>query len=277
MLNKPFVSIYRDLLHELLSSTEELNKRTGTQVKVLRGGASFRLDLSDRTLPTIGTRKTYPATAAAEIAWFLSGSNDLTWLRKYSSIWDMFVEDDDRTVQSAYGYRWRRHFGRDQIVAAIGTLSKDPTNRRVWVSAWDPAEDGLGMPNQKNVPCPVGFSLTITDGELHSTLAIRSSDVFVGLPYDVMGHALLMDALAAQLEVSVGVMQVSIAHAHLYESHWDLADFCSAAIPTTPDFQLPNWSVHQIIGMPDRYVGMMRQLQKQVIWPTFNPKPIVIP
>lgn len=295
----------------------EVNKRTGVRVKVGRGGMAFRLDLSDGILPTIGFRKTFPKSAAAETAWYLMGTQDATFIRKYAPLWDKFIEeipfDLDRVpplrdgmaapavmmrtktvgpvggprqtvengafiegVKAAYGYRWREHFGRDQIRLGVEALRKDPTDRRVFISAWDPMEDGLGTAGQKNVPCPASFNLTVLEGQLHSSLFLRSSDIFVGLPYDVMGHALLLDALAHELRLRPGILHVTLGHAHLYESHWDMTAEMMKQEPVVPQLQLPGWKMSQIERNPDDYVLRLAEEAKQHVWPAYNPKPEVV-
>lgn len=280
----PLQDIYTALLSWLLSPAcpEQVNARTGHKIKVGRGGTAFRVDLSDGILPTVGVRKLFPKSAAAEVAWYLSGEQDVTWMRRHAPLWDKFVEEDRTTVLSAYGYRWRKHFGRDQIGQALDALRKDPSDRRVYISAWDPAMDGLGAHGQRNVPCPTSFNLYIIDGELHSSLYLRSSDVFVGLPYDVMGHALLMDALAAELgpHVLPGVMHVTLAHAHLYEDHYEMAKQCvSSPLKqdlVVPRIGLPAWSVTEIVAERDAYVSTVAAVARAADWPAFNPKPFVV-
>lgn len=281
--------IYGQLLTWLLSplSIIETNKRTGVRVRVGNGPTSFRIDLADRLLPTVGLRKTFPRSAAAEVAWFLQGTQDATFIRKYAPLWDKFVEPISRPadqvtnevfegVKAAYGYRWRQHFDRDQLALALLALAKDPTDRRVWVQAWDPSEDGLGAQGQRNVPCPIGFTLSITGGRLHSALVIRSSDVFVGLPYDVMGHALLMDAIAASLNVELGYMSVQLGHAHLYECHWEMAKQCLTQQPVVPPIVMPGYTVAKIEAEPDAYVQVLANKASGVFWPNFNPRPEVV-
>jgi thymidylate synthase len=272
----PFADIYRNLLVWALNSPEEVNERTGKKVRVGRGGTSFRLDLSDELLPTCGLRKTFPKSAAAEVAWYLSGVQDVTWMRQHAPFWDKFVEADGKTIKSAYGYRWREHFGRDQIQLAIDALRANSSDRRVYVSAWDPSEDGLGADGQRNVPCPVAFNFHVQGGELHSTMTLRSSDLFVGLPYDVMGHALLMATMAASIGVRPGVMQVAICHAHLYEVHYDMAAKAVAQRATCPELYMPRWTVEEIELRKDSYVNMMGAAQKQHQWPSYSPRPDVV-
>lgn len=271
--------VYRELLRSLLDSEySEINERTGVLIKTLFGGYSFKLDLSNDRVPVVGSRKLFPRSAAAEIAWFLSGSNDVTWLEKYSGIWSKFTEDDGKTVSSAYGNRWRSYFGRDQVADAVEALKANSTDRRVYVSAWDPAEDGLGRPS-KNVPCPLGFTLSIAGGALHSTVTLRSSDVFVGLPYDVMGHAMLMQVLATTLDVNVGTMTVTLAHPHLYEPHFEMARTCvDAPLPArfTLGPRLQPFDLENVERFPDEFVAAYVDEAKECSWPEFSPRPELV-
>lgn len=288
---RPFCEHYEELLQQLLRSPAEANVRTGTRVRVLPGAASFTLDLSHRVLPTAGLRRVYPRVAAAETAWYVSGEQDVAWMRRHAAIWDKFVEpirvrtfEDDvfvgydtfNGVRAAYGYRWRRHFGRDQLRLAVDALRRDPSDRRVAVSAWDPSEDGLGAPDQLNVPCPAMFTLCVVGGRLNSTMLLRSSDVFVGLPYDVMGHALLMDALAVELGLSVGRATFALAHAHLYECHWDMATIACTQVPTVPPMVLPGWSLSAIEDDRDAYVAAVAEASDRHAWPPYVPRPEVV-
>lgn len=279
---KNFGSVYRKLLGDLLNKDHaivETNKRTKTQVAVLPGAQAFQLSLEDGLLPLNGLRRTYPRTAAAEVAWFLKGARDVEWLEEREvRIWSPFVGtgNHEGLVENAYGYRWRSHFDRDQIADAVETLQGDPSSRQVYVSAWDPARDGLGRRN-KNFPCPVGFTFSILNNQLHSTLLLRSSDVFVGLPYDVMGHAMLMAIVAGWIDsrLTLGTMTVTLAHVHMYADHWDMAKDClSRTIQVNPKIQLvqikqdrPDW---------DYFISQYEQQCLRKKWPELNPRPRLV-
>lgn len=277
-----FALEYVQILNAALHATVEMNQRTKTRIKVLPGGVSFKLALFDGMLPTCGVRKTYPRSAAAEVAWFLQGTRDVTWLRNQCPLWDKFVEEDGVTVKNAYGYRWRKHFGRDQINGAVKALVADSSDRQVMVCAWDPSTDGLDSPRTKNVPCPTNFTLSMEEGTsgsyLHSSLFIRSSDLFVGLPYDVMGHAMLMQLFARTLGTALGSMHVTLAHAHLYEPHWKMAEVALRQRVTCPRIPMDNGHTIEIAtANPDRLVAHYAGLAATAEWPSYNPLPEVIP
>lgn len=282
-----FPDIYEELLWKLLKrGVTETNERTGHQVKVFPSGpTSFAIDLSEGELPIPGNRKVFPATAAAELAWMLTGIQDAAFMLKHAKVvWEKFVEPiwqqygpEVPGVKAAYGYRWRRHFGRDQLRLAINALKQNPSDRRIWISAWDPAEDGLGQTGQLNVPCPVGFTLSVVDGKLCSAYMLRSSDVFVGLPYDVMGHAMLMQAIAVEMGIELGTMHFTLAHPHLYDSHWEFAE---ESLKHKRKLHLPldfGWDVVNIADEPDAFVEVIRNMYKGAPWQDFAPRPDVIP
>lgn len=270
-----FCDFYPKMLdHVLNQGRVELNERTGHETAVSQSPISFAIDMSTGILPVPGNRKVFPGTAAAEVAWFMAGDKDPTWLRKYCKIWDQFIEDDG-TVGGAYGYRWRHHFGRDQIALAVKRLREQPSDRQVVISAWDPASDGLGTSTLKNIPCPAFFQLTTVGGFLNLVLYIRSSDMFVGLPYDVMGYAFIMDAFAKELGLQRGLLHVTLAHPHIYDSHWDAAAISLKSLSHAA-IQVPGWSISEIEADPDGYVATVKASQWNGEQSPFNPRPEIV-
>jgi thymidylate synthase len=278
-----FHDIYKDLVwHIAEHGHRELNERTGEYIRV-GNPTSFTLDLNDGKLPVCGIRKMFPRSAAAEVAWFMQGKQDASFITLYAPLWDKFTEDDGITVEAAYGHRWRKHFGRDQIGYAVAALKANPSDRRIYISAWDPASDGLGQPG-KNVPCPIGFTLSITNNRLNSTMLIRSSDTFVGLPYDVMGHALLMRAIQCSLtyelgileELELGDMHVTLAHPHFYEVHAEMFDKAISSRSSDDTFVMPWATVEGIASKPHKYVEAISDLALDMNHPEYHCRPEVV-
>lgn len=304
-----FHEAYRNILAHCMNNgyTEE-NMRTLTKIKAIEGGAAFKIDLRDGRLPIAGNRKYFPHVAAAETAWQLLGTRDPEFILKHApKLWSKFVEfeeDYDQTghpsggkdiLKTAYGWRWREAFGRDQLAMAVKALDTDPTNRQIFVQAWDPRSDGLGAPNQpKNIPCPLGFTLSCQDEWVHMSVFVRSSDLFVGLPYDVMAYALTLDAVAAQLGKIPATITFTLAHPHLYQPHFDMVRACtnsefsnSATIRAanlkggstnwpSVNVNLPAWSIEDIEANPDGYVAAVKRLAGRATQTSWNPMPDVI-
>lgn len=213
---------YKDILKRLLNQgIEEKNNRTGHICKSLPG-EQMKFDL-EKGFPLLTLRKIPLKVFIAEQIWFLMGHKNLAFLQRFTKIWDDFAEENN-CVESAYGYRWRKHFGRDQILGLVELLKKDPTSRHGVVLMWDPSDDGLASGTQKkNVPCPYTFTVQIMGGKLYLHLVIRSNDMMLGNPHDVAGFALLMYFLAEKLQVKVGFLTVSISNAHIYDIHFEQA------------------------------------------------------
>ena len=276
-----FANIYEDLLRLVRSqAVTETNQRTGVKIKALRGAYAFKIDLS-HGLPIAGDRKIFPHVAAAENAWQILGTDDTKFISKHWKIWDKFADDNGR-VEAAYGHRWKTHFGRDQLRSALSALKSDPSNRQVFISAWDPGFDGLGDPGQPpNIPCHTGFALNIVAKQLHCSVFMRSSDVYVGLPYDVMTYAYLMDAISTTLGKGLGTLSFMLAHAHCYEPQWQDME-ASLYIKEAkhwhePQLQFPMWTVHEIHDDPEGYVKFVkRQWQRTEDRPKWDPKPEVV-
>jgi thymidylate synthase len=291
---------YRGLLTELVNhGVEETNARTGVRIKMLQGATSFKLDLRGGRLPLPGNRRYYPRVAAAEVAWQLMGTRDPSFIvGKAPKMWEKFIEDGQ--LKTAYGWRWREAFGRDQLALLVDALRDDPTNRQLYVSAWDPRSDGLGGPQPKNIPCPVGFSVSRFMDDLHMSVFVRSSDVFVGLPYDVMGYALTLDAVAATVGCRPATLHFTLAHPHLYEPHWLAAKACTTGLESVDHYELgrtkrldefkqatthwahdcepnlPGWTLDQVLRDPDAYCDTVALLAKRVGRHAWDPCPVLV-
>ena len=198
---------------------EELNGRTGHKTKALPG-ITFSLDIERDGFPLMTLRKNPIKSAIAEQCWFISGEKDVTFLRKFTKMWDLFTEEDG-TIAAAYGWRWRHHFGRDQLGKAIELLEKDPSSRHGVIVTWDPKDDGYGGTPKKNVPCPYTFTIGIVGGRLHMHNILRSEDMMLGGPFDVLGFALLQCIIAQRLGVRPGIYTHSISNAHIYDNHYE--------------------------------------------------------
>jgi len=218
-----FDGIYQSLLKDIMTKgSKELNERTGHETAALPG-VSFSLDLKKNGFPLLSLRKIPTKILIAEQIWFISGARKpAVFLRDYTRIWDDFINPGD-VVTVAYGYRWRRHFGRDQLGLLIKLLQKDPSSRHGVVVTWDPSSDGLGGVSKSNIPCPYTFTVNIIGGRLNLMNVVRSNDMILGFPHDVGGFALLQTMLAQKLGVEVGVYTHTIANAHVYDIHYNAA------------------------------------------------------
>lgn len=274
MINK----IYKGILQNIFENgVEEINQRTNAKIKVSKFPIFFCLDLSNGILPIPGNRTIWPHISAAEVAWQTLGTRDPKFIMEYApKLWQKFIEKDQ--IKAAYGFRWHKQFGRDQIKLAIEALKNDPTNRQIYISSWNPISDGLGKPDQpKNIPCPVGFTLNIIDGKLNMSVMIRSSDVFVGLPYDILNYALVLDLIANEIGVNNGIISFTLSHAHIYESHFEFVEQCLYGDKSEwKNIQIPfqYFTYSEVQERPHNFVNTIKNCS--IVENFWHPKPEVI-
>ncbi len=216
-----FDAIYQDMLKRIVKEgVPEVNARTKHEVKAIPG-MHFSIDIEKEGFPLLTLRKIPVKMFVAEQIWFVSGARKpADFLRDFTKIWDIFTNPAD-VVTVAYGYRWRKHFGRDQLGLLMKHLKAEPTSRHGVIITWDPSGDGLGVTNRKNVPCPFSFTVNIIGGRLNLHNIVRSNDMVLGFPSDVAGFALLQMMLAQKLGVTPGIYSHSISNAHIYDNQYD--------------------------------------------------------
>lgn len=221
MAGNTFEKTYQEMLKRIMKDgVAEVNKRTGHEVKAIPG-LHFSHDIGRDGFPLLTIRKIPIKMFVAEQVWFVSGARKpADFLRDFTKIWDAFTNPAD-TVTVAYGYRWRKHFGRDQLDALVKLLKADPSSRHGVIVTWDPGGDGLGGTLKKNVPCPYTFTVNIIGGRLNLHNMVRSNDMVLGFPADVAGFALLQMMLAQKLGVKPGIYSHSISNAHVYDNQYD--------------------------------------------------------
>lgn len=223
----------------------------------------------------------FPHIAAAELCWALTGEKNIDLINKYSKMWDKFTNAKGE-VEAAYGYRMRRHFGRDQLFELIDLLNKDISSRQALVSYWDPVSDGLL--NQgliKNVPCPFSWQVNVdSKNGLHLTLFMRSSDLVVGLPYDFMFYDQLALALANELGLNKKNITIMSANSHIYRAHEDivLRQLTLDDAAFLPKYYQTKFSISEIMLDPESYIEEIRGLCSPDVEKRrsiYNPRPEV--
>ena len=265
-----FDTIYQNLIKRIMDEgINETIERTGHTSKALPG-ISFSIDIEKDGFPILTLRKNPIKSPIAEQVWFIQGEKDTTFLRKFTKMWDPFTEKDG-TISSAYGWRWRHHFGIDQLGKAIELLENEPVSRHGVIVTWDQKDDGHGGTPKKNVPCPFAYTINILGGRLNMHNMVRSNDMILGCPFDVFGFALLQCMIAQRLGVRPGVYTHSISNAHIYDSHYEGAKEIINRTNNHPkiELHLPKNSFRRAEQKDENLVGeILSDLQAQ-----YNPLP----
>jgi thymidylate synthase len=113
------------------------------------------------------------------------------------------------------GYEFERK-GKDQIKYVIEELLKK-NSRRAVLSAWNPVDlERMALP-----PCHILYIFNNTNSGLCCHMTLRSSDLFLGLPFNIASTALLTQIIAHILHVNASEICLSICDAHIYEEHFE--------------------------------------------------------
>ena len=167
---------YLDLIRRVIDTGEERSDRTGTGTVALFAPPQLRFSLADMTLPLLTTKRTFLRGIVEELIWFVQGCTDSKLLSKRGvKIWDgngskEFLERRglghrrEGDLGPVYGFQWR-HFGAkyvdcdadytgqgvDQLKECIRKIKEDPNDRRIILSAWNPAGEYEHPPHFVNI------------------------------------------------------------------------------------------------------------------------------
>lgn len=97
----------------------------------------------------------------------------------------------------------------------IPLLKKTPTTKRAITVFYDPNKDTL--PIKKETPGMVMVNFNIRNKKLHTTIVIRSNDIFYGWPANVIQAYCLADYIGKELNVEVGTISTVSISAHIFE------------------------------------------------------------
>ena len=222
---------YLELLIDILENGAKKGDRTGTGTTSVFG-RQIRHDLSTG-FPLLTTKKLHFKSIANELIWFLSGNTNIQWLNENGvKIWNEWATEEG-DLGPVYGEQWTAWPTKDggtinQIDYVVNALRTNPNSRRILFHGWNPEylpDEALSP--QENAkqnkmalpPCHLLYQFYVADNRLSAQLYIRSSDSFLGLPYNIASLALLTHMLAQQTGLEPHEIVVSIGDLHAYSNH----------------------------------------------------------
>ena len=156
-------------------------------------------------------RKLSMRYAVGEFLWYLSGSNKLKEISKYTKNWERF-SDDGENLNSCYGWCIKHKFGFDQYEYVKELLKKDRNTRQAVIHIKEPNNKP-----SKDINCTVCLQFFIRENKLYLTTYMRSCDLWYGFPYDVFNFCNLQVLLSMELGVELGTYTHICGYLHLYE------------------------------------------------------------
>lgn len=224
---------YLDLLTDVLENGTVKGDRTGTgTISVF--GRQYRHDLS-KGFPLLTTKKLHFKSIVNELIWFLGGDTNVKWLNENGvKIWNEWATEEG-DLGPVYGKQWTAWPTKDggtinQIDYVVNALKTNPNSRRILFHGWNveylPDEKVSPQENARQgkmalPPCHLLYQFYVVDNKLSAHLFIRSSDSFLGLPYNTASLACLTHMLAQQCDLDVGEIVISLSDVHIYSNHME--------------------------------------------------------
>jgi thymidylate synthase len=195
---------YTQLLKSLVgTSAQEVAPRKNFTRELIGYQTTIHMSAPIVTLPE---RKLDYQFMAAEAHWILRGSRHLDHealdrnLNKYS--------DDGETMRGAYGPPFIQ-----QVDYIVETLQKDPDSRQAVMTLWErnPRES-------RDIPCTVALQFLLRGGSLHLNVFMRSSDAWLGWPYDIFTFSMMAHYIRTCLDNTpeIGWLRLFAGSQHLY-------------------------------------------------------------
>lgn len=217
-----FEEQYLELMLDVIHYGQKRPDRTGTGTRS-QFGRMLTADLS-REFPILITKPVAWKTAIKELLWMISGSTNVKPLQEQGvHIWDAWA-DQQGELGPTYGAQWRNADGVDQLANVIESLRTDPFSRRHVISSWN-----VGWLHQMYLPpCHYSYQFyvdhaTDTQLRLNTFVTMRSADLPVGVPFNVLSYATLTLMLCRELGYAPGELKLSLTDAHVYENQIDQA------------------------------------------------------
>ncbi|KAI2622753.1 thymidylate synthase [Hypomontagnella submonticulosa] len=254
---------YLDLVREILDQGERRPDRTGTGTYSIFAPRPLKFSLNDNgtpILPLLTTKRVFLRAVIAELLWFIEGNTSSAALSAQDvKIWDgngsrEFLDGlglthrDVGDLGPVYGFQWR-HFGAeyvdaktdytgkgyDQLAEVIHKLRTNPYDRRMILSAWNPAD----LKKMVLPPCHMFAQFYVSfprqggeesngdgaekkpKGHLHCQLYQRSCDMGLGVPFNIASYALLTHMMAHVCDLVPGSLTHVMGDAHVYVDHVD--------------------------------------------------------
>ncbi|ALC39589.1 Ts [Drosophila busckii] len=229
---------YLDLVSRIIERGVQRDDRTNVGTLSIFG-AQMRFDIRN-SFPLLTTKKVFVRGIIEELLWFVKGQTNAKLLQaKNVRIWDAnsnrefldkcgFVDREEGDLGPVYGFQWR-HFGAeyrtcndeysgqgiDQLQEVINTLRKNPTDRRIIMSAWNP----IDIPKMALPPCHCLVQFYVANGELSCQLYQRSADMGLGVPFNIASYAFLTYMIAHVTGLKTGDFIHTLGDAHVYKNH----------------------------------------------------------
>ncbi|KAI9470036.1 MAG: thymidylate synthase [Benjaminiella poitrasii] len=240
---------YLDLIKRIMNEGEHRADRTGTGTVAIFAPPQLRFSLKDDIFPLLTTKRVFFRGVLEELLWFIRADTNSKHLSERNiKIWDGNGSREyldkiglshrrEGDLGPVYGFQWR-HFGAkyvdcdtdytgqgiDQLQEVIDKIRNNPTDRRIILSAWNPADIPIMALPPCHAFCQFYVSNPPADGgkaRLSCVMYQRSCDMGLGVPFNIASYALLTRMIAHVTDLEPGEFIHTMGDTHVYVDHLD--------------------------------------------------------
>lgn len=227
-MNNAFEQDYLNTVFDVMYSGEDIkNIRTGAVCRTI----PFEV-YQYTNFPAISSKQVFLKSAIAEMVGYLRGYTNAADFRRIGTrTWDSNAnetkawlanpnrkgEDDMGRVYGAIGRDWNGTGNIDLLYDIYEDLKKGVDNRGEILTFWKPDEFDKGCLR----PCMHTHQFTLINGVLYLTSIQRSTDVGLGLPFNMVQVWFLLSLMAQITGHKVGGATHMMTNVHIYENQFD--------------------------------------------------------
>lgn len=205
-----FSDAWLEVLRLLVERGDTVSPR-GHECKEITG-LSFVVSNMRKNVLVHPARKLSYKFMVAEWLWIWFGRDDVKTISQYNPNIAAF-SDNGIDFNGAYGVpilkQW--HLVRN-------TLGLDRDSRQAVLLIYKPP-----FVASRDVPCTIALQFLVRNERVNIIATMRSSDVWLGLPYDVFNFSMLANTMAAELGLKTGWLKMQLGSSHLYAAQYDAA------------------------------------------------------
>lgn len=229
---------YINILKDVFLNGVEKKGRNGMTISKFCKNLTFDLR---NGFPLLTTKKMFLRGIVEELLFFLRGETNTKSLEdKGVNIWKGNTSIDflntinkinrkEGLMGPMYGYQWRHGgakycentgkpltSGIDQLEEIIKLIKHDPNSRRILMTTYNIHQVKEGV----LYPChSIILQFYVEDEYLDMYCYNRSSDLFLGLPFNIASSSLLLELVANITNKKARYFHLSLGDCHIYENH----------------------------------------------------------
>lgn len=213
-----YEEMYANMVDYVLHSGNKRETRNGTTRSAF--GLFLRINcLRFGEFPLLQGRQMFTRGVLGELAAVLrKPKTNGDFVEQGCNYWKKWA-DKDGSLRVDYGNSWFDFDGFDQVAELKRMLKHDPTNRRMIITGWNPAN----LANLSLPCCHLYYQFYVENNRLHMLWVQRSADLMIGVPSDVVFASAWLLAVCNEFGFRPGDIVMQLGDVHIYEEHVEQA------------------------------------------------------